>query len=63
MSAPRASVTTSKASLIGGIAVGAASLVLWWAVTRELGFSGPLILGVGGLVSAAIGLWVRVADL
>jgi len=63
MSAPRTSVTSSKASLIGGIAVGAASLVLWLAVTHELGLNGPLVVGAGLLISAAIGVWVRVADL
>jgi hypothetical protein len=63
MSAPRASITTSKASLIGGIAVGAASLVLWLAVMHELGFEGPVMFGAGVLVSALIGVWVRVADL
>lgn len=63
MSAPRATVTTGKASLIGGIVVGIASMVLWVAVTRELGFDGKLVLGAGLVVAAALGLWTRLADL
>ena len=63
MSAPRGHVTTGKASLIGGIVVGIASMVLWVAVTRELGFHGVMTIGAGLLVSAAAGAWTRLADL
>jgi hypothetical protein len=63
MSASRARVTRGKASLIGGIVVGIASMALWVAVTRELGFDGPLTLGAGLLVSAAVAIWIRMADL
>jgi hypothetical protein len=63
MSAPRVPVTSSKASLVGGIAVGIASMVLWLAVTHELGFVGPAALGAGLLVSAAVAVWTRLADL
>jgi hypothetical protein len=63
MITPRAHITTGKASLIGGVVVGIASMVLWLAVTRELGFHGMLSLGVGLLVSAAAGVWTRLADL
>jgi len=63
MNAPRAHVTTGKASLIGGIVVGIACLVLWLAVTRELGFQGTPTLVAGLLVSAAAGIWTRLADL
>ena len=59
----RARVTTSKASLVGGIVVGIASLVLWTAATRELGFTGMPVLALGLLVSAAAGVWTRLADL
>ena len=59
----RARVTTSKASLVGGIVVGIASLVLWTAATRELGFTGIPVLVFGFLVSAAAGVWTRLADL
>ena len=63
MSMARARIKTEKASLIGGIVVGIATMVLWTAVTRELGFSGNPILGAGLLVSAAVAIWIRVADL
>jgi hypothetical protein len=63
MNAPRARLKPERASLIGGIVVGIASLVLWLAVTRELGFHGAPSLAVGLLVSAAAGLWTRLADL
>ena len=63
MNTPRAAVTTGKASLVGGIVVGIASLVLCLAVARELGFDGPVSLGVGVLVAAAAGVWTRLADL
>jgi hypothetical protein len=58
-----ARINPGKASLVGGIAVGIASMVLWVAVTHELGFGGPVILGVGLLVCAAVAVWTRVADL
>ena len=40
MSMPRTRVTTGKASLVGGIVVAMASMVLWLAVTHALGFHG-----------------------
>ena len=43
--------------------VGIASMALWMAVTRELGFDGPVIMGAGLLVSAAVAGWIRLADL
>jgi hypothetical protein len=63
MSTPRVHITTGKASLIGGIVVGIASMVLWVAVTRELGLHGTPSLLVGLLVSAGAGVWTRLADL
>ena len=63
MSAPRARIKPEMASLIGGIVVGIASMVLWVAVTHDLGFNGTVTLGVGFLVSAAVATWIRVADL
>lgn len=59
----RAKVTSGKASLIGGIVVGIASMALWLAVTRELGFDSPITLAAGFLGSAALAVWIRVADL
>ena len=63
MTAPRAHVTSGKASLVGGIVVAIASMVLWTAVTHELGFDGPLVLGAVALVAAMAGIWTRLADL
>jgi hypothetical protein len=68
MTAPHAHVTTEKAklnnsSLIGGIVVGIACMVLWVAVANELGFDGPVMLVTGLLVSVAAGSWTRLADL
>jgi hypothetical protein len=63
MSVPRGRINPGKVSLIGGVVVGIASMVLWVAVTRELGFGGTATLGVGLLVSAALATWVRLADL
>ena len=63
MSSPRGHVTTGKASLIGGIVVGVATLVLWLAVTRELGFYGTPALVGGMVVASAAGVWTRLADL
>ncbi|HWU56376.1 MAG TPA: hypothetical protein VN175_12795 [Rhizomicrobium sp.] len=63
MSAPRGHVTTGKASLVGGIVIGIASMVLWVAVTGELGFHSMPVLIAGLLVSAAAGIWTRLADL
>ena len=63
MSVSRARIKPEKASLIGSIVVGIASMVLWAAVTRELGIDSTVTLGVGLLVSAAVATWIRVADL
>ena len=60
---PRARIKPEKASLIGGIAVGIASMVLWVAVTREFGFDGTVTFGIGLLVCAAVATWIWVADL
>ena len=63
MSGSRARIKIGKASLIGGIAVGIASMVLWVAVTRELGLSGVPVVALGLLVSAGVAAWIRAADL
>jgi hypothetical protein len=63
VSAPYGRLKPERASLIGGIVVGIASMVLWVAVTRELGFHDTAALAVGSLVSAAAGIWTRLADL
>ena len=63
MSGARGKIKTGKASLIGGIAVGIATMVLWVAVSRELGYSGVPVWAFGVLVSAGVATWIRVADL
>jgi hypothetical protein len=63
MSQSRTPIKTGRASLIGGIAVGAASFFLWALITHELGIDTPALLLCGLLIAAAIGLWIRVADL
>jgi hypothetical protein len=63
MNHPRANVKSGPASLIGGIAVAAASFVLWAAVTHELGADTIAMLALGLLVAAGIGVWIRKADL
>jgi hypothetical protein len=63
MSASPARIKPGKASLIGGIAVGVASFVLWAAIAHEAGAATPVWLAAGALVSAGIATWIRVADL
>ena len=63
MSGSPVRIKTGKASLIGGIAVGFASLAIWIGVTRELGYYGVLPIALGVLVSAGVATWIRVADL
>jgi len=58
-----AKINPGKASLVGGVVVGIATMVLWLAVTRELGYGGAAVLGAGLLVSAAVAVWTRLADL
>jgi hypothetical protein len=59
----RASIKPGKASLIGGIAVGAAVAVLWSAIAHELAADSVPVLIAGLLVAAGIATWIRVADL
>ena len=56
-------IKKGRASLIGGIAVGIAVLVLWTAIARDLGIASTATI-IGGLaVAAAVAAWIRVADL
>ena len=50
-------------AIAGGVVVGIATMVLWLAVTHELGYGGAAVLGAGLLVSAAVAVWTRLADL
>jgi lipopolysaccharide export LptBFGC system permease protein LptF len=56
-------IKQGKASLIGGIAVGVATFVLWNAVAHELAADSPLAIIAGALVAVGIATWIRVADL
>ena len=58
-----ARIKQGKASLVGGIAVGLASLALWAAVAHELAADTAPVLAVGVLVAACVGGWIRLADL
>ncbi|HVC60224.1 MAG TPA: hypothetical protein VND19_07695 [Acetobacteraceae bacterium] len=59
----RARIKQGKASLVGGIAVGVAVLVLWAAVAHELGADNVPVLIAGAVAAAGIAAWIRVADL
>jgi hypothetical protein len=52
-----------RASLIGGIAVGAAVFALWVALVRDLGAGGGGAIVAGAVVAVAIAAWIRIADL
>ena len=56
-------IKQGKASLVGGIAVGVAVLVLWTGVAHELAADSLPTMIVGVLVAAGIATWIRVADL
>jgi len=56
-------IKQGKASLIGGIAVGFAVLVLWTAIAHELASESAAIVAIGVLVAAGVAAWIRVADL
>lgn len=59
----RARIKQGKASLIGGIAVGVAVLVLWVAIVHELSADGVVAILVGVLVASGVAVWIRLADL
>jgi hypothetical protein len=56
-------IKQGKASLIGGISVGLAVLVLWTGVAHELADDSAAVIAVGVLVASGIAAWIRVADL
>jgi len=56
-------IKRGKASLVGGIAVGIAVLVLWTAIAHELAvYTIPTIIA-GVLIAGGIATWIRLADL
>jgi hypothetical protein len=56
-------IKKSRASLVGGIAVGIGVFVLWAAIARDLGADGAGPLLLGGVAGTAVGLWIWRADL
>jgi hypothetical protein len=58
-----ARIKQGKASLIGGIAVGVAVLVLWAAIAHELAADGIAGIAIGVLVAVGVAAWIRLADL
>jgi len=56
-------IKTSRASLIGGIAVAIGVFVLWQALARDLGAGNFVSLVSGAGVGAATGWWIWRADL
>ncbi len=56
-------IKRGRASLIGGIAVGAGVFALWVALARDLGAAGGATIAAGLVVAAAIAAWIRIADL
>ncbi|HET8996772.1 MAG TPA: hypothetical protein VFN42_08900 [Acetobacteraceae bacterium] len=56
-------IKPGKASLIGGIAVAFAALVLWTAIAHDLAADSVPVLIAGVLVALGVGVWIRVADL
>jgi hypothetical protein len=56
-------IKTSRASLIGGIAVAIGVFVLWLALARDLGAQGFAPLMSGAVVGGLIGVWIWRADL
>jgi hypothetical protein len=53
----------SPASLFGAVVIALGIFALWVLVTRELGVNGVAPLCAGLVVAAAVGVWIRVADL
>ena len=58
-----ARIKQGKSSLVGGIAVGIAVLVLWMGIAHELSADGVIADAAGVLVAVTIGAWIRIADL
>ncbi|HEY0420439.1 MAG TPA: hypothetical protein VGC80_13050 [Acetobacteraceae bacterium] len=56
-------IKKSRASLIGGIAVGIGVFVLWNAIARDLAADGAGPLLLGAVVSLLVALWIWRADL
>ncbi|HYM03219.1 MAG TPA: hypothetical protein VET85_09755 [Stellaceae bacterium] len=55
-----ATLKRSTASLVGGVAVAIGVLVLWLLLADSLA---PGVVAIGLVLAAAVGTWVRLADL
>ncbi len=53
----------SPASLFGAFVIAFGIFVLWYLVSRQLGFTGTPTVALGVVVAAAVGVYIRVADL
>jgi hypothetical protein len=53
----------SPASLFGAFVIAFGVFVLWLLVSRELGFTDTVTVALGVVVSAVVGVYIRVADL
>lgn len=60
LGAPPARLKRSQASLFGGVACGVGAFILYLLLA---GGPSPLNIAVGLAVGAALGVWVRLADL
>jgi hypothetical protein len=61
---PRGSrLRRSPASLFGAFVIAFGVFVLWFLVTRQLGFADTLTAVLGLVVSGLVGVYIRVADL
>ena len=56
-------IKKSRASLLGGIAVGIGIFVLWTAIARDVASDGTGPMLLGGAVSILVALWIWRADL
>ena len=56
-------IKQGKSSLIGGIAVGIAALVLWTAIAHALAADNIATITVGAFAAGGIAAWIRIADL
>ncbi len=60
---PQDGIEPNFASLVGGIVVGVAILVLWCAIARDLDVLSPVSLIAGIVLAAATAIWIRLANL
>jgi len=56
-------IKKSRASLVGGIAVGIGVFVLWAAIAQDIGATGSGTTMLGAVVATLAGLWIWRADL